>query len=95
VFKRIEDARQLFNKVKQFQSEKLVDFYERYLVEVSAAEACDVCFGNVSYTNELIDDGLDPDDAKNLSREKELTMTFLSKIDKKDTVPFLTNGRIV
>ena len=83
VFKRIEDARQLFNRVKQFQSEKLVDFYERYLVEVSAAEACDVCFGNVSYTNELVDDGMDPEDARLLSREKELTMTFLSKIDKK------------
>ena len=85
IFKRVDDARNIFNRIRQFNGEKVGDYYERFITEAEAAEANGVEFGNPSYVKDLIakDKRLDRHDAKAMARECELSMIFIQKLDKK------------
>ena len=55
-FKRVEEANAAFNRVRQYNGEKLGDFYDRFLTEVEAAESCGVEFRNQEQYSQLFQD---------------------------------------
>ena len=55
-FKRIDDAQFAFGRIKQYQGEKIGDFYDRFLTEVEAAEACGVSFENPARVEAVMQD---------------------------------------
>ena len=77
IFKRIEDARRIFNGIRQGFHESIGEFYDRFVTEVSAAELCGVKFGSQAIISE--EDGDDFEEY----RERELAMIFINKVDKK------------
>ena len=52
-FKRADDAMVAFQKIRQYASEKIGDFYDRFLTEVDAAELCGVDFRNPAQAEQI------------------------------------------
>ena len=69
-YKRIDDAQFSFGRIKQYQGEKIGDFYDRFLTEVEAAEACGVSFENAARVEALMKEFV-PKAQKKKKRELE------------------------
>jgi hypothetical protein len=83
-YKRIEEGQRHFNWVRQLATEKVVDFYERFMTEVDSAEAAGVEFATKMRIEQYEAlNGCSTDVARTQVREENLTMLFLTKLDRK------------